>query len=198
MPASLVKHVTAPFRRKRCPECGHKVRETYCDVCGYDAGRAEVAGQRAHRQQLASQVLDPGLVLGGLAGEPVGGAHPPVQRCPAGAGSCSGCKPGRVEQRQPGQRVGVDAVALGVPGQEPAQVRCLLRRHPEHPVTAGGKEHRDRHGAGIGPVLALLDDTHAECERIIAAARLEADRITAAAHAETARIGREAAAGPDH
>ena len=28
--------VTAPFRRKRCPECGHKVRETYCDACGYD------------------------------------------------------------------------------------------------------------------------------------------------------------------
>src|SRR5262249_56601952 len=34
--ASLVKRVTAPFRRKRCPECGHKVRETFCDVCGYD------------------------------------------------------------------------------------------------------------------------------------------------------------------
>ena len=34
--SSLVKRVTAPFRRKRCPECGHKVRETYCDVCGYD------------------------------------------------------------------------------------------------------------------------------------------------------------------
>ena len=24
----LVKRVTAPFRRKRCPECGHKVHET--------------------------------------------------------------------------------------------------------------------------------------------------------------------------
>ena len=35
--SSLAKHVTAPFRRKRCPECGHKVREqTFCDVCGYD------------------------------------------------------------------------------------------------------------------------------------------------------------------
>lgn len=33
---SLVQRVTAPFRRKRCPECGHKVRETYCDACGYD------------------------------------------------------------------------------------------------------------------------------------------------------------------
>jgi ribosomal protein L37E len=36
MSASLVKRVTAPFRRKRCPECGHKVHEMYCDVCGYD------------------------------------------------------------------------------------------------------------------------------------------------------------------
>ena len=34
--ASLVNRVTAVFHRKRCPECGHKVRETYCDVCGYD------------------------------------------------------------------------------------------------------------------------------------------------------------------
>ena len=33
--ASLVNRVTAVFHRKRCPECGHKVRETYCDACGY-------------------------------------------------------------------------------------------------------------------------------------------------------------------
>jgi predicted amidophosphoribosyltransferase len=33
--ASLVSRVTALFHRKRCPECGHKVRETYCDVCRY-------------------------------------------------------------------------------------------------------------------------------------------------------------------
>jgi ribosomal protein L37E len=33
--ASLVNRVTAVFHRKRCPECGHKVRQTYCDVCGY-------------------------------------------------------------------------------------------------------------------------------------------------------------------
>jgi len=37
MSASLVQRVTAPFRRKRCPECGHKVREqAFCDACGYD------------------------------------------------------------------------------------------------------------------------------------------------------------------
>ena len=34
--ASLVNRVTAVFHRKRCPECGHKVRQTYCDVCGHD------------------------------------------------------------------------------------------------------------------------------------------------------------------
>jgi ribosomal protein L32 len=35
--ASFVQRVTGPFRRKHCPECGHKVRkQTYCDVCGYD------------------------------------------------------------------------------------------------------------------------------------------------------------------
>jgi predicted amidophosphoribosyltransferase len=34
--ASLVQRLRVPFRRKRCPECGRKVRETYCDVCGYD------------------------------------------------------------------------------------------------------------------------------------------------------------------
>jgi rRNA maturation endonuclease Nob1 len=37
--ASFVKRVTAPFHRKQCPECGHKVRETFCDVCGYDLVR---------------------------------------------------------------------------------------------------------------------------------------------------------------
>jgi hypothetical protein len=34
--ASLVKRVTGPFSRRRCPECRHKVRGTFCDVCGYD------------------------------------------------------------------------------------------------------------------------------------------------------------------
>lgn len=34
--APLIKRVTAPFHRKRCPECGCRVRETHCDVCGYD------------------------------------------------------------------------------------------------------------------------------------------------------------------
>jgi hypothetical protein len=36
MLAQIMQRVTAPFRRMRCPECGHKLRETYCDVCGYD------------------------------------------------------------------------------------------------------------------------------------------------------------------
>jgi DNA-directed RNA polymerase subunit RPC12/RpoP len=34
--ASLVNRVISVLRRKRCPECGHKVREqTFCDACGY-------------------------------------------------------------------------------------------------------------------------------------------------------------------
>jgi len=103
---------------------------------------AEAAAQRAGRQQLAGQVLDPGLVLGGLAGEPAGRADPPLQRRPLGAGQHQRGQPGRVGQRQPGQGAGVDAVGLGVAGQEPAQVSGLLRGHPEHLVAAGGEEHR--------------------------------------------------------
>jgi ribosomal protein L37E len=34
--ASLIKRMTSLRPRKRCPECGHKVSETFCDVCGYD------------------------------------------------------------------------------------------------------------------------------------------------------------------
>jgi hypothetical protein len=33
---SLWKRATSVFRRSHCPECGKRVRETYCDVCGYD------------------------------------------------------------------------------------------------------------------------------------------------------------------
>ena len=107
-------------------------------------GGAEPAGQRAHGQQLAGQVLNPALVVGAGLSEPVCGAHPAVQRGPLGAGQDQRAQPGRVEQGQPGQGVGVNPVALGMPGQEPAQVGCLLRRHTEHAVPAGGKEHRDR------------------------------------------------------
>ncbi len=47
--------------------------------------------------------------------------------------------------------------------------------------------------AEVGPVLALLDGTDAERERIIAEARREAEQITAAARAEAAVITAEAA-----
>jgi hypothetical protein len=46
--------------------------------------------------------------------------------------------------------------------------------------------------AEIEPVLALLDDVHAECEQVIARAHREADLIAANAQAEVARIGRDA------
>ena len=108
------------------------------------AGGAGVPAQRAERQQLAGQVPDPLLVPGALPGEPVGGADPPVQRGPVSAGQRQRGQPGRAGQRQPGQGAGVDAVGLGVPGQEPAQVSGLLRGNPEHRAAAAGEEHRDR------------------------------------------------------
>lgn len=46
--------------------------------------------------------------------------------------------------------------------------------------------------AEVEPVLALLDDVHAECEQIIARAHREADQITANTQAEVVRIGRDA------
>ena len=46
--------------------------------------------------------------------------------------------------------------------------------------------------AEVEPVLALLDGTHAECERITEDARREADRIMAGARAGVAMIGQEA------
>lgn len=45
----------------------------------------------------------------------------------------------------------------------------------------------------LGPVLALLDDTQAECARKVAEARQEAERIAAAARAEADRIIADAA-----
>ena len=44
----------------------------------------------------------------------------------------------------------------------------------------------------LDPVLALLDDTHAECQRIIAGAGQEAERIMAAARSEAGRIAADA------
>ena len=55
--------------------------------------------------------------------------------------------------------------------------------------------HADRArelAAEVEPVLALLDDVHAECERIVTQAQREANQITGQAQAEVARIGRDA------
>lgn len=46
--------------------------------------------------------------------------------------------------------------------------------------------------AEVGPVLALLDEVHAECGRIIGDAERQSALIAAEAQAEVARIGREA------
>ena len=107
-------------------------------------GRSELAGQRATGQQLADQILDAPLVAGGGPGEPVAGPHPAVQRRPLGIGQPKGVQPGGVDQRQPGQGVGVDAVGLGMPRQHPTQVMGLGRADPVHGMALAGEEHRDR------------------------------------------------------
>ena len=46
--------------------------------------------------------------------------------------------------------------------------------------------------AEVEPVLALLDDVHAECDQILGEAQREAARIAAEAHTEVMRIERDA------
>jgi DNA-directed RNA polymerase subunit RPC12/RpoP len=33
---SSLRRFVARFRRERCPQCGHPVRQLHCDVCGYE------------------------------------------------------------------------------------------------------------------------------------------------------------------
>jgi hypothetical protein len=80
-----------------------------------EIGDAEVAGQRGHRQHLADQVLDPALVQRALQCQAVRRPHAAVQRRPLDAGQDQWLQAGGVEQRQPGQGVGIDPVGLGVP-----------------------------------------------------------------------------------
>jgi vacuolar-type H+-ATPase subunit H len=64
---------------------------------------------------------------------------------------------------------------------------------PGSAARAGVPADRARElAAEVEPVLALLDDTHAECEQIIETARQEAGRIMAEAGAAVARVGQEA------
>lgn len=78
------------------------------------------------------------------------------------------------------------------------QTRDFLERFrpagaPGAAARAGVPADRVRElAAEVEPVLALLDDVHAECEQIIARAQQEADQIAASAQAEVARIGRDA------
>jgi len=108
-------------------------------------GLAQIPGQRGDRQQLPDQILDPGLVLTGRLGQPGTRADPPVQRRRSLTGQLQWLQPARVGQRHPGQRLRIDPVRLGVPAQEPAQVRGLGRGHPVDSVAPAGEEHRDRH-----------------------------------------------------
>jgi hypothetical protein len=90
------------------------------------------------------QVLDAALVGGGSLGEPIGGPHAAVQRRPGRLRQLERVQPGRVDQRQAGQGIGVDPVGLGVPRQHSAQVVGFGRADPVHDVAAGREEHRDR------------------------------------------------------
>jgi hypothetical protein len=110
----------------------------------WPAAAAELAGEWAGRQQLADQAFDAPLVVGGLAGEPVTSPHAAVQRRRGRVRQLEGVQPGGVDQRQPGQGVGVDAIGLGMAPEEPAQVMGLGRADPVHGVAAGREEHRDR------------------------------------------------------
>jgi hypothetical protein len=107
-------------------------------------GLAELADQGAGRQQLMDQVLDAALVGGGLLGEPITSPHAAVQRRPGPIRQLQRPQPGRVDQREAGQGVGIDAVGLGMPRQEPAQIMRLGRADPIDDVAAGAEEDRDR------------------------------------------------------
>jgi hypothetical protein len=72
----------------------------------------EVAGEGRHGHQLAGEVLDPHLVLGGGPGESVGGPHPAVQRRLLGAGEDQRLQPVGIDQQEAGQGVGVDPLVL--------------------------------------------------------------------------------------
>jgi hypothetical protein len=90
------------------------------------------------------QVLDAALVGGRLLGEPITSPHTAVQRRPGPIRQLEAVQAGRVDQREAGQGVGVDAVGLGMARQHPPQVMGLGRADPVHGVTAAGEEHRDR------------------------------------------------------
>ena len=95
------------------------------------------------------------------------------------------------QARHPGER-------SHVPGRIVTQARDFLDRFrpagaPGSAARVGVPADRARElAAEVEPVLVLLDEAHAECERIIEAGRQEAGRIAAETHAELARIGQEA------
>jgi hypothetical protein len=86
----------------------------------------EVAGERGHRHDLADEVLDAHLVLRGETGEPVGGPDPPVQGRPLGARQPQRPEAVRIDERDVGQRVGIDPVGLRMARQEASEIRGLV------------------------------------------------------------------------
>lgn len=113
-------------------------------------GAAEVADQGAGRQQLAGEVLDPAFVLGGLLGEPVAGAHPPVQGRPGpGAGQgdrvVGGAEQEFLRALTPDGRLAVSSSSSSLPGMAPGTLASTIKvwdldreRSPRTVVHGGG------------------------------------------------------------
>jgi hypothetical protein len=151
-------------------------------------------GHANGRDQLWGEGPDTGLAPADLGGEASHGPHPTVQRHPRRAAELHRQQPRGRDQRQPRQGLGVDAVALGMPGQEPAQVGGLGRGHPQHGMAAAAEEHRHRQPRRPG----RLDDHDQLGTRLGAAERGRLQRGQAGHRGADATAGADAAGVVDH
>jgi vacuolar-type H+-ATPase subunit H len=92
------------------------------------------------------------------------------------------------------------ALSSGPPGRLPVSMPplrdFLTRFRPAGSPGAAAGVPADRSGeleSEVAPVLALLDNTEAECERLITQARREAEQVVAAARSEAGAIAADAA-----
>ena len=90
---------------------------------------------------------------GRLLGEPVTGPHPAIQRGLIGTVELEEAQPVGIDDGQPGQRVGVDAVRLGVAREVPPHVVRLGRGDPEDLVAREMKN--TAMGSQAGPVGSI-------------------------------------------
>jgi hypothetical protein len=151
-------------------------------------------GPADHGDELLSEGPGAGLAPADLGGQTGHGPHPTVQRRPRRAAELDRGQPGGGDQRQPGQGLGVDAVALGVPGKEPAQVGGLGRGHPQHGMAAAAEEHRDRQPRRPG----RLDDHDQLGARVGGSKRGRLQRSQAGHRGAGTTAGADAAGVVDH